>query len=389
MSDNGTAPRPFIDIERGEDKGNLVFRTFNDAENWVKSECSLWDWLSDDELTDVRPLSQTIALYTPILTKISNLLRTAANASDPDDRVAKDLANAIREYVNGETLNSDDLDARFLTDVQNKQGQIGAAAALAVWHNKPWQSEDMQQFRGAVAMILHLEQVRPETPGIVSTALQEIANNYNQQLTAEMLAAGDRQSDWDEQIQKHDEWSLQIADKFENSLEQANESAAKQCENANDAINHLIQTYNTALALSAPVQYWSNKRGKHRFWTVVFGFSFLAFIAVSGLLLYLISNHPTIGTVKFWADDPSYGIYGLTVIGIALMTGLARILLRLTMSQLHMANDADERVTMVNTYLALRQGGHAENEHIQIVIERLFAPSSELVPPCWTGWQRS
>ena len=47
------------------------------------------------------------------------------------------------------------------------------------------------------------------------------------------------------------------------------------------------------------------------------------------------------------------------------------------MSQLHLSNDADERVTMVNTYLALRQGGHANEQHMQVALERLFAPATD------------
>jgi hypothetical protein len=62
---------------------------------------------------------------------------------------------------------------------------------------------------------------------------------------------------------------------------------------------------------------------------------------------------------------------------IGIVVALARVLLRLAMSQLHLGNDADERVTMVNTYLALRQGGHADEGHIQIVLERLFAPATD------------
>jgi hypothetical protein len=59
---------------------------------------------------------------------------------------------------------------------------------------------------------------------------------------------------------------------------------------------------------------------------------------------------------------------------IGLVVALVRVPLRLAMSELHLKNDADERVTMVNTYLALRAGEHATTEHMQIVLERLFRP---------------
>jgi hypothetical protein len=47
------------------------------------------------------------------------------------------------------------------------------------------------------------------------------------------------------------------------------------------------------------------------------------------------------------------------------------------MGQLHLYHDADERVTMVQTYLALREGGHADESHMGIVLGRLFAPAGD------------
>ena len=65
----------------------------------------------------------------------------------------------------------------------------------------------------------------------------------------------------------------------------------------------------------------------------------------------------------------------IVLITIALI--VSRIIYRLFASQLHLWNDSSERVTMIQTYLALSVKGHAKEEHMGALIQRLFAPASE------------
>ena len=47
------------------------------------------------------------------------------------------------------------------------------------------------------------------------------------------------------------------------------------------------------------------------------------------------------------------------------------------MSQLHLWNDAEERVTMVETYLALREGGAASDREMELALPALFRNSAD------------
>ena len=75
-------------------------------------------------------------------------------------------------------------------------------------------------------------------------------------------------------------------------------------------------------------------------------------------------------TVAYWQ-------LGLLFILATLGTWLLRVLVRVYLSHLHLGTDANERVTMIQTYLALlREGsGPAENER-QLILQTLFRPSS-------------
>jgi hypothetical protein len=63
----------------------------------------------------------------------------------------------------------------------------------------------------------------------------------------------------------------------------------------------------------------------------------------------------------------------LTTFGI----WLTKILANIFMSHLHLATDAQERRTMIHTYLALTRKGHGpKEEDRQLILQTLFRPSS-------------
>ena len=380
MSKNRNKQKPLIDIDCGEEKGHLFLRTANDAKEWIKSERAFWEWLSDREISNQPKLGETISLYNNALNSLENRSRQVADSSDSPDLTAsniRELAYAIQQFAQGELLNSSDFEAEYIKDIQESIGSMEAAAALAVWHDRPWHTDEARQFHGAVAMTLRMEGGSRDTTKLVRKKLQEIANKYTQQYSHDQAATDELLRRLEGLVDEQRELIDSNVREFEQEILKAAGEAKLQRKEAKDRLEMLAATYDSRLALEAPVSYWGKKRWKHRVWTFRFGVLFLAFLIACGHLVYFLWIHPTFGTVKFWSEDAGYGVYGLTVIGIGLVTGLARILLRLMMSQLHMANDADERVTMVNTYLALRKGGHADNNHMQTIIERLFAPSSD------------
>ena len=69
----------------------------------------------------------------------------------------------------------------------------------------------------------------------------------------------------------------------------------------------------------------------------------------------------------------------MVIFGIIAVLGvwLARIIVRIFLSHLHLETDAKERVTMIQTYLALLREEHAlkENER-QVILQTLFRPSA-------------
>jgi Family of unknown function (DUF6161) len=133
------------------------------------------------------------------------------------------------------------------------------------------------------------------------------------------------------------------------------------------------------IALQGPTDYWEAKRWWHRLSTGLTGLAFLVYLGACG---WLISS-------TFWSRYESLfdfldqwreaGIGAVALIGgiLAVALMLARVLYRLFASQLHLWNDASERVTMIQTYLALAEKGHAKEEFLGALLNRLFTPATD------------
>ena len=128
------------------------------------------------------------------------------------------------------------------------------------------------------------------------------------------------------------------------------------------------------IALQVPINYWSGKRWWHRVSTFVFAFVFVAYCAAAGIFSYyeLYQGYGGIsGFLDHW-KDASLSVFGAMAAMLAIVMIFARVLYRLFASQLHLWNDASERITMIETYLALAERGHAKEEFLGALMARLL-----------------
>jgi len=126
------------------------------------------------------------------------------------------------------------------------------------------------------------------------------------------------------------------------------------------------------LALQAPVDYWTRRASamatRSEQWRFFFIGSFL-FVAVIAIALYL-------GFVTDNVELP-FRLWSLTIL-LAIVGFLAwpvRIVARLYMSAMHLQADAEERQTMVLTYLALLKAQAIDEKHREIMLSSIFRVS--------------
>lgn len=173
-------------------------------------------------------------------------------------------------------------------------------------------------------------------------------------------------SEWQDQTE------TQTAD-LEAHKNQFKQSFDAELAKAKADLENLTKTYDDKLALQASVRYWGIQHQSHaikaKYFAIALGISTIAILAV--IISYSI----------FGLDQPFKEIPVSRLLTAAAITTFGiwviKILANIFMSHLHLATDAQERRTMIHTYLALtRKGQGPREEDRQLILQTLFRPST-------------
>lgn len=148
-------------------------------------------------------------------------------------------------------------------------------------------------------------------------------------------------------------------------------------------IRSVEETYKEQMGLKAPVDYWNRKADQHRraeFWTRLWVMLFFP-AALAGLAFAFNETAVSLIQSAQAAGRPGAppfptAIFIVASAGLASCAGLVfwvgRLLTKLYLSQHHLRQDAEERATMTETYLALIENSAASTEDRQVILNALF-----------------
>jgi hypothetical protein len=136
------------------------------------------------------------------------------------------------------------------------------------------------------------------------------------------------------------------------------------------------------MRLKAPVDYWRAKAASHEsksgIYRNVAAIYAVVIVCCTISIIYWLS-HLGLELVARVGSQPYallfIGVTGLTLASLLLWT--ERILVKLYLSEHHLAIDARERETMAQTYLALTADKAATDEDRVVVLSALFRPTAD------------
>jgi len=175
----------------------------------------------------------------------------------------------------------------------------------------------------------------------------------------------------DLQKKRSDDWSVALS------------KADQELANVKDA-------YDKHMALAAPVTYWESKQQKHFKWMWTSGAITALGMLIAGWLLHCELSRVATAASKATIDVQQTGVVAVLSAlttwrlgSFILLTTLAfwvlRLLVRIFLSNMHLENDAAERVTMAKTYLALIRDGKlsGDSENLKTILAALFRPTGD------------
>jgi hypothetical protein len=385
-----------IEVTLGPDAGKKTFADFDEARDWLNKEREFWNLFGGERGQS----NEAAAVWAPfdLCFRQLDATLTQVAATERD-------ALGMRERASTPNYNQTDRDTLLQRAAEMERRSRGQLAGTFEQH---------YQQKGVIAsasprakFLARLAKERgPRTALFACGYLMRTSTNYTnperlegafaatyfeQGLTsrvpAEVEALTQLRREWQAQFQRiHDD----IANGAKVQSELNTEAAAQQLKQQSEFADLLSKekadwtalhkTYDEQLALAKPVRYWQKKAKTHRWLAGLFALvSLIVGGCVFGLLYELVQITlrvpPGLKDPAAW--HPEYWRIGVLLASGVFAVWVVRIVVRLFLSHVHLLADANERVTMANTYLSLHRSrqGLQDNDR-QLILQALFRPSS-------------
>ncbi|XLZ69365.1 DUF6161 domain-containing protein [Massilia sp. SR12] len=436
------APKPFFSADFGQEGGRYTWNTWEDANGWISNLQTQWAWLNSPNF----PNNPAWAMLTSTVQNVSSHLNQAniyINQGQPPNIGGnlQSAQNALQALIEPNPwLLPKHPKRAFLEELRDNGKPLEAAAIAAYWLQQNLNGVPNHIAIPAIVLLEFYERGIKDRFKSENSALKRLAGELQSELDGakqNYLAQVDR-FDKMQQVLLGQSAANQVV--FDESQQSRSDDWQQKLKDTQSELDNLKDTYDKHMALAAPVEYWENKRIKHNRWAIG------SFVALTILMVLLgwglhselrsleqtaiansravhaskqagsISPHDFTERAKVNSNAPvkdtssssvqttpsatmtilepvtSWKLASLILLA-TMSFWFIRIVVRIFLSNLHLENDAAERVTMVKTYLALiRDGGLPKGENIATVLAALFRPTGdgivkdEGLPPSAMEW---
>lgn len=357
-----TTKQQKIKLNLGKQNGTLTLSDFSALEAWFSEEKSKFNnWISSASRKNrnISTIHNSLNQQWRNIDSKINQVKQHINAENFESHL-NGLVQFIEQiYSEGKLLNSTSPRGKFVFKEKEKD-EVSSAFALAYFINLGITSNEPKSLEGAFIALQFDKGIKSNIDS-EKGSLQELRSKWESEYNSSV-----------EQYSEASKNTKELNDKYEKQIKDQSTQFTDSIKNNKKSFDDLIEVYDKKLALQSSTSYWDKKRKSHRLFSIIFGFISLS---LGCLIAYYLNN--AIQEILQKTNKPEYW----QLITIAIYTSLAvwvmRILVRIFLSNLHLATDAKERVTMITTYIAmLREKDGLKDEEKQLILQTVFRPSS-------------
>lgn len=371
---------PLLSIDLS-DGATFRFENHDEIVAWLDKEQSAFEWLLEG---GAQAGSGVTNLRQSFVNSLRNMRDTLNRwkASPADHELKEQFANALRNAYSSElTVRSDHEFARIASDIAAKDGAIAGAAAFGLLLGVDSQIT-FPSVKGIIQAILKKSGIDPRSPDVVSKAIADLNSSASTDRARSI-------AEWSG-ITEQARALLDTTDKsFKIQVTEFGTSTAEMVARINEAVNGSIKkientegAYKEQMKLQASVEYWNTKAAVHRdaikssrltlILFTLFGSAFLI-----GALFWIATTAVELAG-KSTGDAAIYLKFAaIGAIVTTIIFWIGRVLLRIYLSDRHLLTDAEERIAMVKTYLALTNEGKLEPTDRALVLAPLFRSAAD------------
>ncbi len=365
-------PNTLITLEL--DTGPRDFTNIEELQKWVSEERSFFSWLEAGSKKDGNA-SQIWANTHSWLRSVEQFIVQYPQVIDDGQRknhIRELKKNIINAKSRNDILTSKNPIAIFGKNLSESEDEVVASYAMHILLNKNINLTKPEALLGAFKALRYRE-------GSIET------------VDAQMAALEALKDDWEGKFRtQHQEHQSQtgtlieeignIKEKLASTQAQINAQLTYQKKSfdamtlqAEKNFHELEKTYDEKLALQSSVKYWTDKKARHG--SIMFWVGFITVLLAFG------TGYAVIDTAKNYLQVKPAEVQlwhlGLILAISTIGIWLTRISAKIFISNLHLRTDADERVTMMQAYLALlRSSDGLEDDDRQLILQTLFRPST-------------
>lgn len=366
-------------LDLGDKGGVLEFTDPSEIQVWFSDEIKKWQWMN--QIGQIRNSFQNLANQQNTINQRTQSW-IQARARKEDESPHRDfLKKHIEEVVRQQSIwLSSSANGDFILKLcqDSAKGPLVAAAtylALGGAYSPINEPLHPKSIEGAIEGFLYKNEI-DWTATTHREALEKLKHQYAGNLA-------DQKKKFIEIEQANTTLNRQFGDALVNKSNLLDELHVGQTEEFKKLVethkanlDAIENAYDQKLALLKPVKYWNARKKLHankaKSFAIASGLSGIVIFLVLGLLAYKFFLSVPVG------EKPQ--VWQVGVFSVAAFFGIwiERILVRLFISNMHLSTDAEERVTMLQTYLSIiREGSEFAPEDKKLILEQLFHPATD------------
>ena len=374
----GTEEKTLITLDfSGTEK---KFANIDELCEFMQHEKSAWSWLEQAAREDGN-LAQVWDPFDSYFKQVDQFISNHQLYSGQRETQAELINNFRSEHqgrVEQRVILAEDPIAHFLSMLKDKESPEIAGYTLVLLNNISVNINTLVVYKGAYWAMQYLssstgdlsEKLQKTFDSIVKEQITKQTRNFEKQ-TAKQKNGFENQT-----AEQAIVFEGQIDKQASDSEKQITKQAADfeiMLNEANGKLTDFETTFKEDIALQSSVAYWTKKRKHHQkvmWWMAA---STAIFAIATGLIFIWAANVYLDVTI----DEVKLSQIGVLLAISTLGVWLTRLSAKIFISNLHLRTDADERVTMIQTYLALlAEGNGPKDGERQLILQTLFRSSS-------------
>lgn len=409
----------YLSADFGEFGGVFSWNTFVEIRDWLTARRSDWQWLSQQNTHATNLVWNRI---NDTLNNCQNQLNNAEQYKDNQQQEEAYKRNAIQQlesiFKPYWWLLPNSAYSNFIFQFRDSGRQLEAGLVSAYLMNQDLNSAPLSALLRGVVEFELFERGIKDRARTESSVLRKLAGDMTTAFDESKQLQISQRIEFDTLNRTIQDRLSEQSTGFEEAQTKRDQEWQQKLSEAEAELKALNDTYDTYMAIAAPVNYWEAKRSNHKKWVIGSFIALSACMFIFGLFLYLevqgigtmieltrsaaiaaiekgqtksVNTSPT--TISSMLDVLASWKIGAYILLVTLAFWFIRLLVRIFLSNVHLENDAAERVTMAKTYLALMRDGSLDGkQHLGTILAALFRPTGdgivkdEGLPPTAMEW---